>query len=479
MRPEPPETGGPLRPALAHPALTAALLTLALGTWGIAGPALWADEGATWAAATMPGDRFAGLLAAKDRILAPYYVFMRAWAAVSDSEQWLRLPSLLAAAASAAMTAALGRRLWSPRAGLAAGTLMALTPALTRYGQEARPYGLALAAVLGATLLLVAAADPGRGPGRRVWAGYAAALGAAALLHVLTLLIVPAHAAYLMGRDGRGMLLRRWACAVAAPALLAAGLLGWASGQRENQLSWPAPGLAELAELPVELIGSAALAAGLAVVAAAGRPAGAPPFLLVWAVAPVLLLAFAAQFTDLWTPRYVLFCLPACVLLAACALARLTHARVVMAVLAAAVLPAQLQVRGPDGHDSDLRAVAGLVTPDLRAGGGVVVQPAWHRPALYYYLPASLRPAADPLAVPLTRTPAGFYDVAEAAPAQIAARLGARRSIWVVRASRDPDPRAAAVRAALAQGFRLVHERDIGTMTVARYDRVAAPAPAV
>ena len=54
----------------------------------------------------------------------------------------LRLPSAIAMAVAAVFVAALGRRLVSPGAGLAAGLLFAVIPDISLYGQDARSYAM-------------------------------------------------------------------------------------------------------------------------------------------------------------------------------------------------------------------------------------------------------------------------------------------------------------------------------------------------
>ncbi len=125
---------------------------------------------------------------------------------------WLRLVSVLAAAAAVALLAASAERRWGRRAGWLAAGLLAVHPVVLLAAVEARAYGLLLLCSAVAVSLLGAELT-----GREA-VGLAAALSAACWVHslglVLCLVLVPAGA--LFGREAR---LRIWAAAGAALAL--------------------------------------------------------------------------------------------------------------------------------------------------------------------------------------------------------------------------------------------------------------------
>ncbi|SBT64579.1 Dolichyl-phosphate-mannose-protein mannosyltransferase [Micromonospora sediminicola] len=178
------------------------LLTLGITLVGIGHAQLWRDELATWSAATRPLPDLLRLTRVIDAATGPYYALMHGWTAlVGTSPTALRLPSALAMAAAAALTARLGARLVGDRAGLLAGLLFAVLPATSRYGQEARPYALATLLAVLATLLLV---DALRRPTWRRWAGYALAVAALALVHLIALTLLAAHAVVVLLTAARG-----------------------------------------------------------------------------------------------------------------------------------------------------------------------------------------------------------------------------------------------------------------------------------
>ncbi|MEU1684249.1 glycosyltransferase family 39 protein [Micromonospora sp. NPDC005707] len=178
------------------------LLTLAVTLAGIGHAQPWRDELATWSAATRPVPDLVRLAGTIDAATGPYYLLMHGWTALAGtSPTALRLPSALAMAGAAALTARLGAQLVGPRAGLLAGLLLAVLPATSRYGQEARPYAPATLFAVLATLLLVGAL---RRPDWRRWAGYAVAVAALGLFHLIALTLLAAHALVVLLAAVRG-----------------------------------------------------------------------------------------------------------------------------------------------------------------------------------------------------------------------------------------------------------------------------------
>jgi mannosyltransferase len=171
---------------------------LLLGGYRIAGPSLWRDEAATISGSNRPAGAIWDLTSHQDAVHGLYYLLIHAVIAVGGtSETALRLPSLIAMALAAGLTAELGRRLArktglpAPGAiGLLAGLLLAVVPLTTRYAQEARPYALTTLFAVAATYLLVRAVEDHRWPW---WAGYAVAVVLTGLFNLFALLLVVAH----------------------------------------------------------------------------------------------------------------------------------------------------------------------------------------------------------------------------------------------------------------------------------------------
>lgn len=323
------------------PALAAFLIAL----YGLERRQLWRDEIATWAASTKSMGALRGLVEVTDAVIAPYYILMHGWIAVfGESEASLRMPSIIAVALAAAMTAVIGRKLFDPTTGLFAGLLVAVLPTVSRYAQEARPYALAAAAVALATLLMLRAAER---PTWLRWLAYAVVVAVAGLLHMVALLLLPAHMVYVLSLRQKRVILRWFLAAVAAviPVLP----LAWIGSEQAKQVSWiPEAAWDSTNNEIVRVTGSvtvSALIIGLALLGAVtlGRRGA---LLGTWAVAPFYVLLLISPVAALLIHRYVLFTLPAWCLLAVATVTR--HAQPAPGTATSswrrAVLPALLVV---------------------------------------------------------------------------------------------------------------------------------------
>ncbi|HEY3979964.1 MAG TPA: glycosyltransferase family 39 protein [Streptosporangiaceae bacterium] len=222
------------------PAAIAAAAMLGLGLWGLGrASAMGNDEVATRWAASLSLGQLAHLLGNIDAVHGAYYLLMHAWTVVGTSPAVLRIPSVIAMAAAAALVAILGRQLTgSGWAGLLAGLVTAATPAMSYYAQTARSYALVFACVAAATVILVKALKsetspsgaPGpAGPGaaglgaaaaRPWWLAYGALIMVSGYLNELALLVLTAHVVTVaLARPGWPAV-RRWAVAGAVGAVL-------------------------------------------------------------------------------------------------------------------------------------------------------------------------------------------------------------------------------------------------------------------
>ncbi|MCP3784411.1 glycosyltransferase family 39 protein [Micromonospora sp. A3M-1-15] len=464
------------------------LLTLVVTLAGIGHAQPWRDELATWSAATRPVPDLVRLAGTIDAATGPYYLLMHGWAALfGTSPAALRLPSALAMAGAAALTARLGARLAGSRAGLLAGLLLAVLPATSRYGQEARPYALATLLAVLATLLL---AEALRRPTWRRFTGYAAAVAALGLLHLIALTLLAAHALVVLlvaargpaaagldppagptpeadearagtggaapaagppaGARGPGVIWR-WLVALLPAAVLVAPLVLAAGGQRGRQLDWvrlvrvddlaALPGaLAQSGVVGGLLVGLAALGAGRL-----GRRALLPGATVLL---PVLLLFAAGTAVPLWVTRYLVFTVPFACLLAGAALAgvRLAPALAVVTLAGLLGLPDQAALRRthewPRTAPVDYAGVARIVADHEQPGDGVVYSPrdSWLflDLGLAYHLGA--RRPRDVLVVRDQRQRADLWAAECDRPAECLAGVD---RVWLVVTGRRADPLAA------------------------------------
>jgi len=472
------------RTLLTHVWLAPSLLLLLIGRWRIGLPGLWPDELATLNAATLPRPDLLKLLGNIDAVDAPYYLVMHYWVqAFGVSEIALRLPSLFAMAAAAALVAVLGKRLFGPDAGLLAGLLFAVHPIAARYGQEARGYAFTvLFAVLATLVLTNLVARP------TWWRAllYGLCLAGAGLAHLVAMFLIAGHAAALVPwwwrhRRSAGAALAWWGAgvAVAVLAVLPLGLLGF---EQRDSASWiREPQGRELLAAIDGIHGSGVVAGLLLGVALFGWRRGWRRWLLVsWAVVPVLALYLVSiTALPLYYTRYLLFTAPALVLLAAAGLAgRFKLGLVVVLAVALVGVPQQLAYRASDGHRYGTREVARIINRYYQPGDGIAyalnepVIPWGARDLVARYVRPDRRPT-DVFAVSPQRTDGRFLAL-ECADAQLAACLGDTPRLWVIRYRTHPDPLAgigSAKEAALRKEYAVSKVWLVTAFTVALYER--------
>jgi uncharacterized membrane protein len=120
-----------------------------------------------------------------------YYWLLKAWTSVfGTSDLALRLPSLLMIAASIVVIVLLVRKLFSINAARWTALLLAISPLLVRFGEEARMYSLALLITSVATYVLVSVTER---PTRKKWLAYAVLVSLGMWTHYFTALVWLAH----------------------------------------------------------------------------------------------------------------------------------------------------------------------------------------------------------------------------------------------------------------------------------------------
>jgi mannosyltransferase len=456
-----------------------ALLTLGLGLARLGRPALWADELATWGTVRLSWGGLFRLLDHADAVIGPYYVVEKAWTALTGtSTVALRLPSVLAMTVAAALVATLGARLGGSRwPGLLAGLGFALVPATSRYAQEARPYAFTILFAVLATLLLAGLLErPATGRAAR-YALVILLLGAA---HLIGVLLLVGHAVAVLLRRDRG-LLARWLVAAGVPVLILAPL-AWLGHRQRAQVAWIGPAhWRTLIGAPAVIFGDAGVGGALVVLAVLGlartaRGGSRPAILLAgWAIGPVAALYVAGTLTPAFFPRYLLYTMPASVLLAAIFLGRTGRYRAVavLAVIGLLGAPAQASIRGPAGHNHDTAGAAAIIAAGERPGDAIVY--ALHEPVVPWeardivarYVPADRRPrdvfAVTPQRVDGRLTAIECPDLAGCLAAADPDR------IWVLRYQSRPDPLdgiGEPKESLLRSHFRLAHVWLVNGLTV-------------
>ncbi|MEU6666133.1 glycosyltransferase family 39 protein [Streptomyces sp. NPDC046727] len=450
-----------------------ALVMLVLGLWGLDRGGIWRDEAVSFQVGRRTVPEIWHLLHGVDAVHGLYYLLLHAVLAVHPGEVVLRLPSVLAAAGTAGMVAALGSRLVRPRVGLWAGLLYAVTPMAGHYAQEGRSYALVAAGATGATLLFVRAVRGGS------WWPYGVVLGLTCWLHEFAVLLLLAHAVSLaLARPG-GRVWRGWGCTATAVVLALLPMVVVSRGQ-SAQLAWLRPPTGETAGgLLRHLLGPTDevywVCLGLALVGLAGivgrrgEITCAGVALPVVVVPPVALM-LASQVSPLYVDRYVLYALSGAPLLVACGADRVAGlvARLrtgdrrvpalpgalglarpggiprpllpspcatltgVLAITLSALhqYPVLHKDRDPARRPDDLAAVSRLAARQLRPGDPVLFLPLSMRNVALTY-PGAFRGVRD-VALVSGAAESGTLYGREAGVAELRRRLARLDRVWVV-----------------------------------------------
>ncbi len=482
-----------------------ALVMLALGLWGLDRGGMWRDEAVSFQVGRRTVPQIWHLLHDVDAVHGLYYLLLHAVLAVHPGEVLLRLPSVCAAAGTAALVAALGTRLARPRVGLWAGLLYAVTPMAGHYAQEGRSYALVAAGATGATLLFVRAVRGGS------WWAYGAVLGLTCWLHEFAVLLLLAHAVSLaLARAGRRVW-RGWGCAAAAVVLTLLPMVVVSRGQAA-QVAWLRTPTADTAERLLHgFLGPAdevfwvclglALVGLSGVVGRRGEVTCAGIALPVTVVPPVALM-LASQVSPLYVDRYVLYALSGAPLLVAAGAERVAGAVgrllkrqslpqspsvTLTGVLALSLsllhqFPLLQKDRDPGRRPDDLAAVSRVAGRYLGAGDPVLFLPVQMRNVALTY-PGPFRGTRD-IALVAGAAASGTLYGREAGAAEVRRRLASLDRVWVVAdrtllagrwAPRNPVERTKA--AVLRQEFVGREETVRGGVTVRLYVRPVSGLP--
>ena len=479
--------GTPGALALAVPPV---VLALTLGLWGIRrNGSLWGDEAVSLEVAHRSTAQTWALAHHIDAVHTLYYLLLHGMFRLHDGgPALLRLPSVLATAAAAAGVALIGRRLAGPRAGLAAGLVLPVFPAVQQYAQEGRSYALVMASVVfGGLLLLRAVERPG--PGR--WCAYAAAALFTCLLHEYAALTVAAHAVTLgLARVPR----RVWAGWCAAVAAVLAGLapLAVAGTEQAQQVAW----------ITAPTTGTVLFAAGMCLLGAVcalvpQRPAGVVTragavtlrgFALPLLLLPQAVLLGVSLVHPVYLDRYVLFEYAGLALLVGSALDALGRRlprvgpRALLAVPLALLLllPVETQLRTPLSRPDDLQGAAGAVAALAQPGDGVLFMPSSRRQSELAF-PRDYAGVTD-LALSAPVVGSATLGGVELAPQQIKERMaGFSRVITVRTRGKGPSSTATgrdrAKQEALTAGFRKCAGLEVKGVETTLYARPGACPP--
>ncbi|MGQ9516505.1 MAG: glycosyltransferase family 39 protein [Anaerolineae bacterium] len=401
------------RPRGISPVLEFALLLIALGfalrLWHLDFQSIWRDEADSLEFASSSASL--RMLFTRPGHNAPlYYTLLAGWQALAGRGLFsARLFSVLWGVCGLALLWAFCRRFVHPEAAIWALLFAVCSPFWVWYSQEARVYALLLTTALLVTWLYTAALERG---GIRRWAGYVLGMAVLVYLHFMALWLVPAHLVMglILRPKGRGGW-RAWGITMAALFLPALPLAGWgfplllSSFQTGHAPASWGDMIAGLV-LGFTLGPSGRVPAGLAMPAlflALLGMAGiwltprqprrrASAVLTAWLMVPAVGLMALSSWKPLFAERYLIFVLPALLLLMGLGAARLWRvwrplalaaSTAVLAASAAGLIVQSTQIIKPD-----FRGTAEYFREHRQAGDLVLFLIPQAQGAFAYYAPA-------------------------------------------------------------------------------------------
>ena len=204
-------------------------LAFALRVAGLAFQSLWRDEVDAIRFATRAWDQVLGMFLEPGQNGPLYYLLLRPWLHIAgESEYALRFFSVIFGTLAVALVYRVARRLFPslPVLALLAALLTATSPYLVWYGQEGKMYSLVLALVLISMDRYLAALERG---GWFRWLLYVGFTGMAVYVHLVAALMIPAQflAFFLTGPDTRRARWKGWLLAIGLLLLPYLPLLRW------------------------------------------------------------------------------------------------------------------------------------------------------------------------------------------------------------------------------------------------------------
>lgn len=373
-----------------------------LGLIALGNRSFWLDESASVTLAKLDWGAFAHELHVREANMSLYYVLLRWWSELGDSERVLRSLSVIVTVALVPVVYLLARRLADTRVALLACLFVAVNPMIVRYSQEARGYALCVLLVTTSAYLFVRGIQQPTWP---VWIAYGLVAGLSGYAHFFGLLVLPAQALSLLFLPRASLPWRHLAGAAVVLACLLGPLVyllsgvdpahgAWTSGNTVGRLFDPFHDNRVLA-LAVVTAGAIVVIALWLVLRRRFGPrlqTGAAwtwALLVLWIVVPVgLVLALAVVYRPLFVVRYFIICIPPILLLASMFIAQI-HRR--WLAVAASVMIVAGSAAGvirwyAGGQQEDWRGATRFVVDSARPGDGVMLYAPYVRIPFAVYL---------------------------------------------------------------------------------------------
>jgi mannosyltransferase len=458
MQPTPTSNAGPsVRLRLATIILLGAVVRFVF----LGARSFWGDEIVSVKLAADTWHAFTYWILRREANMALYYLLLRGWVRLGDSETWVRLLSAILGILTIPALYLLARRLQGERAACIAALLAATSACMVQFSQDARSYSMLMLLVVISYYCFVRFLDD-----ESPWpaALYVIISGCALYTHFFAALIICSQIVSLAWLPPKQLPWRRLAAVYAALAISAVPIGIYILRNDVGQLYWVQPTtFSEVAKLFVFFAGaSKGVAAVLAVISLSvcgiavarfgpelrsrGDHSWRFALVLTWALVPALLTILLSLHKPVFVHRYLLISLPGYLLLIAVGLERL-KGKVLAAMMTAFVaLSAVSIVQGYFRPIEDWRGAVSYVLKSREPGDALLTYIPYGSNNFNFYGRRILGTKQDP--------PFAYIDSSKP-PAQIENASAPRA--WLIL---YPSPHVAELAPAFESAFAARYERE-------------------
>ncbi len=436
-------------------ALILAFLTLAgagLRLFHLGAKSLWQDEPATVAIARMSWPQFRAVWwHGEASFQSVYFLLMHGWLRLGNSEAWIRLPSAIFGMAAIPVTYFVARKLIGRGPALASAALLAFSTTHVYYSQDARTYTMTILLVLLSSWFFVQAVEQNR---ERDWLLWTIFSLLAVYGHYFASLVLVAQAVSLFCYKKPAPWKRMVLHALVILAMAMPGLTYVFRTSHEFLV-----GALNVKPTPKQLLHMALFLGGSGeklVLAAILWIAGVMAIwrervrrdqddifwrgmlVIFWTVVPIFLVALVSLHYPVFVQRYMIFSLPAALMLAGRGMSALPKRKLglwlVVLLCAASIVNI---VRGYHKPREDWRSATNAIITSAAPGDALLIYPFYARPGFDYYY--DLRRQNAPALRIFTPPFYGFGDDDKTFLRALSSHPNEFRHVWVMLRQTGPD----------------------------------------
>ena len=361
---------------------------------------IWSDEAFSIVMAKLRWSDFWRMVTTTEANMSLYYALLRGWVRFGDPVWWVRLLSALIAVAVVPIVYWIARELFSHRAGVLAALLLSINVFHIRYSQEARSYSLVVLLVAFSFLAFFRCLkEPDH-----LWGGFYVLSTALALYaHFFAALALLAQLVSLAAMPNPRRFATRQLARLCLVLILGSPLLWFVLFRNRGQLDWIQPiHLKDLYHFLLYMTGSG-LKVGIALVAVLvalktwvsrwraqqwDMEAWSFLVLILWLALPLCVTMVVSIWKPIYAPRFLIFCLPAALLLIAGGLAQISYPWIRYALVTLLLVSAVGPIRSyyVEPGQEDWRNAVDFIARNVSAGDTAYLPNAYCGLPLNYQL---------------------------------------------------------------------------------------------